>query len=206
MAFRLYLVPVVGSGVTIQDARRPKYFHLPGGIIAPGQSWSAMDYGVEPWMIVGADLSGGDHALVVANADAFTVPATLDATLTAGQVTGVQTVFEAANIPTGWVTTALTWREVVRTVLGMFAFFQRLGSVYAAGTGQPLPPVFGRGVSLATTFSALPLALRTAMLSTATDLGVSSAGLTAGSSLRAMLKHLADQLQSRPYRFFGQDM
>jgi hypothetical protein len=70
MSFRLYIVPVIGSG-TKSDPRRPKYF-ADGTLVNP--TWSAMDYGFEPWMVVGADLSTSDDNLVVGQPDGFALP------------------------------------------------------------------------------------------------------------------------------------
>ena len=58
-------------------------------------------------------------------------------------------------------------------------------------------------MTLATTFSSLPLSVRTALLSTADSLGLSTAGLTAGTTLRVLLKTLADAFGAQPYNFNG---
>ena len=53
MAARLYLVPVIGTGVG-KDARRAKYFT--DGTVAIVSDLTMMDHGFEPWMVVTADL------------------------------------------------------------------------------------------------------------------------------------------------------
>jgi len=196
MAFRLYIVPVLGAGTSRADARRPKYFE----ILA---NWSAADYGFEPWMIVGADLSVADNAAMVAHADVMALPFDLTAFLTSGQVTAVQNTLEAIHVPALWVTTSMTWLTVVRTVLGVFHFFQRFGGIYAEQTGAVPPSIFTSGVTLTTTFGALPLAVQTAMLSAAVSLNISTAGLTANTTLRVILKSLADTFSAQQYDFNG---
>src|SRR3954463_9547709 len=109
MSFRLYIVPVIGTGAKT-DPRRPKYFG--DGTITAGQSWGSIDYGFEPWMVVGADLSTSDDNLVVGKPDAFALPFDLAPNLTAQQVTNVQAKLEAINVPAGWVTTSLSWITV----------------------------------------------------------------------------------------------
>src|SRR5262245_36149399 len=121
MAFRLYIVPVIGAGVK-GDPRRPKYF------ADLDVNWSAMDFGFEPVMFVGADLSPSNDNFIVGQSDATALPFDLAPTLTGGQVNQTQNKLEALNIPAGWVNTSLTWLEVVRTVLGMFTFLQRFGA------------------------------------------------------------------------------
>jgi len=197
MANRLYVVPVVGAG-TDADRRRPKYFR---DVIAG--AYGAMDYGVEPWMVVGADLSASDHALLASQVDVQALPLDLTATLTGGQVTATKAFLEAANLPAGWVTTALTWAAVVRTVLGVFSFVQRFGAIYAAATGSPPPSLFSGGVTLDSTFGSLPLAVRTALADTADDQGISTAGITGGTTVRVLLKTMADAYEDRPLSING---
>lgn len=204
MAFRLYLVPVVGDG-TRPAPRRPKYFAsdatgagLAGMVRA---AWSGVDYGQQPWMIVGADLSSSDDTALVAEPDALGLPFDLTPTLTAPQVTNVSTVLENAKIPAGWVTTSLTWLTVVRTVLGMCAFLQRYNVIYTQQNAVTAPSLFAGGATLSTTFGSLPLAVRTALSATATDLGLSTAGVTGSTTVRALLKGLADQVSQARYQF-----
>lgn len=194
MAFRLYIVPVIGTG-TRTDPRRPKYFD--------GLIWSGMDYGFEPWFVVGADLSPADDLTIGAQPDAFTLPFDLSPVLTALQVTNVQNKLEAINVPAGWVNTSLTWLQVVRTVLGMFSFIQRYGAVYADANGTAAPSIFTGGVSLSTTFGSLPLAVRNALTTTAQSFNISTAGLTASTTLRTILKAMADNFQGQAYNFNG---
>ena len=198
MAFRLYLVPIVGTG-TKDDPRRPKYF---AGAPVVGD-WSGMDYGFEPVMVVGADLSPSEDNYVVGQGDVTALPFDLAPTLTSGQVTAVHNVLETLNLPAGWVTTSLSWLAIVRTVLGMFSFLQRFGQLYAAQNGVPPPSIFAGGVTLNTTFGSLPLAVRTALLATADSFGIPTTGLTGSTTIRVILKNMADMFQNQQYNFNG---
>jgi hypothetical protein len=199
MAFRLYVVPIVGTGAH-GDARRPKYFT--DGTIAMA-TWSAVGYGLEPWTIVGADLPAGDDAIIAGKPDVQALPFDLSPLLTTGQVSSVKTFLENANIPAGWVDTTDTWAVVVRGVLGMFSFLERYSGIYAEQNGTAAPSIFLGGVTLATTFGSLPQAVQTAMLATATDQGISTAGLAAGTTLRVILRFVADTYSARVYDFNG---
>lgn len=190
MATRLYLVPVIGTG-TAKDARRPKYV-ADGTVTAIGDV-NCLDYGFEPWMVVSADLSPSDHTLLVGQVDAFGLPADLSALLTAANVTAVQTRLEAMNIPAGWVTTSLTWQQVVRLVLWMMAFWQRFTAIHGG-------PVFLGGVNLDTTIGQLSVTVRNELTDAATSLGLSTTGIVLATTLRAALKILGDQLKPRPIR------
>jgi hypothetical protein len=187
MAARIYLVPVVGTGVG-KDARRPKYFG--DGTVTAGDL-SMMDYGSEPWMAVTADLSPADHTLVVGQADAFAVPVDVSARLTVGQVNNVQSRLEAMNTPAGWVTTALTWAEVVRLVLWMWVFWQRFTAIHRGR-------VLLGGVTLDTTVGQLPVAVRNELTQAAASLSLSTSGIVLATTIRAALKVLGDQLKTRP--------
>ena len=193
MAFRLYIVPIIGIGTEF-DPRRPKYFE--NAEIVGTQSWTCMDYGPEPWMVVGANLDTATDNLIVGEDDCFALPFDLAGFLSPAQVTAVQTKLEAANIPANWVTTAQRWIEVVRTVLGMFSFMQRL-AVYYGG------PVFVGSVRLSRTFGTLPAALQAALVQTAESFGIPTTGLTASTTLRAILRAMADYFSQQRYSFNG---
>lgn len=196
MPFRLYVVPTTTNA---KGSIVPKYFG--DGTISA--TWSANGYGDEPWTVVGADLSNADDATLVAAADVKTLPFDLSPQLTAPQVSNIQTFLENANIPAGWVSTADSWAAVVRGVLGMFAFLQRYAAVYASANGTAAPSIFLGGVTLNTTFGSLPVAVRNAMTATATDQGISTSGLAAGTTLRVILRFVADNYSARPYDFNG---
>lgn len=194
MAFRLYIVPVVGVG-SRSDPRRAKYFD--DGTFSPPVDSAAMDYGFEPWMVVGANLSTTNDAIVVSKPDAFALPFDLTTNLTAGQVTSVQTKLESINVPAGWVSTSLTWVQVVRIVLGMFAFLARYAELHG------VTRVFGGSVTLDTTIGSLSVGVRTDLTNAALSLGLSTVGITGTTTLRSALLLLGQQLSGRPFNFNG---
>lgn len=184
MAFRLYIVPVVGTG-TPADPRRPKYF-ADGSI--SGFGWSAMDYGYEPWMVVGAALSATDEAFILAQPDGMALPVNLDVTLTAGNVATVQTKLEAINIPADWVTTAMTWRQVVRIVLGMMMVMQRYAGIHG------VVRIFLGGITLESTMADLPVGARTDLSAAATSMGLSIGNISGSTTIRQTLQLLSGQM------------
>lgn len=190
---RIYIVPVIGTGTHI-DPRRPKYF---GDGTVPEQ-YSAMDYGMEPWMVVAADLSPADDAIVIGEPDAFGLPFDLTANLTGGQVTAVKNFLESINLPAGWVNTSFTWTGVLRIVLGIFSYFQRFTFIYAEANNGVVPgTIFNGGISLNSTFGSLPAAVRSAMIATAQDQNISTAGMTGSTTIRVILKVLGDAYSTR---------
>jgi hypothetical protein len=195
VAFRIYVVPVVTTG----NRREPKYLAETDPVRAGW--WSGKDYGMEPWMLIGADFSAIDDAALTANADVFALPFDLRPVLTAAQVTNVQTKLEAANIPAGWVNTSLTWIHVVRTVDHIFRFLQRFLFIRAQQIGRFPDRLFLGGVTLDTTFAALPADVQAAIVDTADSLDLDRTGMTGAITIRAILKSVADQMGTVPVRF-----
>lgn len=194
MALRLYIVPIVGAGVK-GDPRRPKYFA--DGSIADAPSWSGMDYGIEKWMVVSADLSSADDLFVTGQPDAFAMPFDLSQPLTSQQVTNVQNKLETINLPAGWVDTTFTWQTMLRIVFGILSFMQR----FSALNGNV--SLFTGGVTLATKINQLPSSVIANLRQAASDLGLSTANDTGTTTIRAALKDLGTQLQGQPYNLNG---
>lgn len=185
--FRVYLVPVVTDG---NGSRAPKYFS--DGAIVP-RGWSGVYYGIENWALVGANLSAADDAVVVGAADGFGLPYDLTQTLTAGQVAAVSTRLEAAKIPAQWVTTSLTWRQVLRTTIGMSMILQRLSGVNATN--------FFGVTTLDGTISALPAGVRTDLLAVADAFGLDRSGITGTTTIRQALMITGEQLRNGSRQF-----
>jgi hypothetical protein len=125
------------------------------------------------------------------------LPADLDALLTVGQVAAVQTALEAIPLPAEWVTTAFTWRGLLRIVLGICRFMARYTVVFAEAT-QLTTRVFTGGVDLTRTIGSLPLAVRTALTATATSLGLDTTGVTGATTLRGLLRTVGLQGAATP--------
>ena len=192
---RFYVVPVVGTGADHTDGRRPKYFEV---LSAP---WSAMDYGAEPVMLVRAEVTSALDAILTANADVFALPVNLDVNLTNAEVATVRAVLETANIPvSNWVTTSVTWRQLLRTVAQMMQFLQRLSAV------QGSTRLFGSTVLLSTRWNQLNAAQQSALIQAASSMGFSIAAFTGSSNFRTMLKAMADQWGNRPVVIGGSQL
>lgn len=192
MAYRLYLVPIIGAGVK-GDPRRPKYF-ADGTITA---NWAGMDYGIEAWMLVVADLSTQDDLTVTGKPDAFAMPFDLSQPLTAQQVTNVQNKLEAINLPAGWIDTTYTWQQVVRIVCGILSFMQRFSALNSNVS------LFSGGVTLSTRMNQLPAGIVTLLQQAATDLQLSTTNIVNNTTIRAALKDFGTQLKDRPYNLNG---
>lgn len=123
--------------------------HFGGRAVAPdpelvGVQWSMMDYGMINVGMIVADVSNTQVTYLQGLADVIMVPANIDTTLGAGQLTATRNALESKNIPADWVNTGDTYRSIIREIMGYFQFMQR----YTATTF--FNPI-ANGVSLDTT-------------------------------------------------------
>lgn len=181
MTIRYYVLPIQQIG----NARGPKYFKWrdnPTGIVCP---WSMKDYGSINQAVVCADIAAQDHTSLAANADVLSVPVNIDQTLNTNAVTAAVTFLEAYNIPAGWVTTGLTYRTVLRTVTAFFLFMQRVTVIL--GRAIELPPNW-----LNLQEQNIPADIRNALAQTASEFEFDYSAVTGTTTMRQILKHMAD--------------
>lgn len=187
MAWLLYIDPIETNGTT----RSAKYLKSRSGTGTIEAAYSLMPFGNEPWGLLAADLTSQQDTDLMANADVSSIPLTFDSNLTAGQVTAVVNKLETINVPAGWVNTGITWRQLLRTVMGLFQFSQRFAGI----TGKE---IFQAGVNLSLQFNQLSAANRQALIDTANTFGYDTSSLSGTSTLRQILKTMADQWGSKP--------
>ena len=188
----LYLMPITGAGTRV-DARTAKY----NSTLAPF-GWTMLDYGHEPVALVYSPTDAATDATLTAFADVVRIPDNLDALLTVGQVTAVQNWLEARNLPALWLDTTFTIRAALRIILGAFQFMQRFTGIHG-GTR-----IFGGAVTLSSTFASLPAGARQDLLDTANSFGYDTSSLSGASTLRQILKVMADQWGNQPIVVGGQ--
>lgn len=169
MAF--VIVPLIGTGLGT-DSLRPKY------VSALPVSWSMVDH--EDTCIVWLDATPAQLATIGANSDAWVVPP-LDNLV---DETAVETVLETNGIAAQWVMPGMTYRQVLRIVVGMSQLLQR-----AAGLG---PKVQVRG-TLNLTLGSLPANRRQALANASDSLGLDRSAVTMSTTVRAALRTLGRQ-------------
>lgn len=186
MAFAL--VPKIGDGLTPQTAFRPKYTD-PGDLGAGNDlvGYVAMDYGLEAAVLIRVVLSGAQRTALAAKADALVVPANMDALVSAGALTQIQTLLEAVNLPAQWVTTSITYRQVLKGFRRVITFMQRWRGMFAVR-------VFGGGITLDSTLNDLTATQRQRLADVSDSFNLDRSAVVNTMTLRAVLKLLADQL------------
>ncbi len=182
MAVRFYLVPKI-FGTEPMRSYRPAYI---SGFI---QVWDAMTMGKEDVYLVGADVTPAEHTTISGNADVIAIPLNLDATLNAGAVTAAQNWMEARSLPSEWITTSHTSRDVLRVIGKICTLMQRFN-------GRQRRKFFESGVTLDSQLSDLTQAQRNALLDAATSLGLDTSGATGSTTIRQALRNLCQQLPS----------
>lgn len=191
MATRFYLVPKVGTGQTIEDVYRPKYVRNGLGQNVMSGANEVMDYGLEPVYLVAADVTPAEHTALVANSDVTAFPANLDASVGANLAT-VTGKLDAFGVPSEWVTTATMYRQLLRLITRLIQLAQRFHFV----ANQRLLP---SGITLDSTVGSLSAQQRAKLAETIASFPNGTAGaITAGMTLRAALRTLADQIQFTP--------
>jgi len=170
-----FVVPIEGAG-THDDPRRPKY------IPALGVQWSMCD--LDEAAIVWANTTPAQDTAVDANADATLIPALQ----TSVNVAQTSSALEALNIPSQWITSAMTYRTVLRVVVGIAQFIQR-----TEGLGQKLT-LAGR---LDLTMAQIPVAIRDALIEAADSMNVDRSAILGTTTVREALRNLGEQFARR---------
>jgi|ERR1043166_6561682 hypothetical protein len=194
MPLRYYTVPKIGDGITTPF--RPKYTDV--GALGAGWnvgSWSGMDYGLEGVYLLALNLVAADHTTLAAQADVLAVPTPITDLITAGAATIIKTKLEAVNIPADWVTTALTYQQMLARVLRIVLILQRFHTLFGK--------LFQGGATLDTTIGALPVNARTALNNAAQQLGADTSSVTGATPIRTALVIVADQLVPSGLSFAG---
>lgn len=160
----LFVVPVVQSGRFFT----PKYIH---GVL-PSYTVANFPHGT---FLVSAEATQQQQDDISAHADAIVIPPLDDGVALNATVN----TLESLDVPAQWVTADMTYRTVVRTVFGAMEFLGRVSAI--AATQIPLAGHLGD------TFASLPLAVRNAMTQAASELGLSTSGVTGSTTVRQIL-------------------
>ncbi len=191
MAISFYIMPSVGAG-TRQDPRRGKYWDLLQTHIATS-STAEMDLGLQNTFLVAVDsVNASDDTTIKADSTVIAVP-TLTNTIGAGALATVKSSLESLLLPSDWVTAGMTYATVLKFVAIFCQFLQRYNGL--GGTTQ----IFGGGVTLDSTFGSLPAAVQTRLQQTAASFGFNTAGVTGATTMRALMKGMADQWNTPLY-------
>lgn len=187
-----FLVPKVGNGAGIQTRYCPKYLCTEGvadTIISCRSDfeWNSMDLGLEPYFFVVAELAQIQRDSLAERVDVVAFPANIDVTIENLEV--VKQRLEMRYLPSNWVGSSATYRQLIRYLCAITAFHQRFNSLHGA--------VFKSGIDLSTQFNQLPQRARDKIQQTADELQFDRSGLTGSSTLREILRTVGQQWINR---------
>lgn len=195
MTVRVYLMPVVvGQYARFAQFRLPKYLATADAI--ERRNCTMLRYGQEDVCLFILDATDDQHTAIFANADVRAFPADLDTAITNGARTQIVNALEALNVPAHWVANGQTFRVVLRRLAGIFDLFCNL-------EGRALRFLQS---SLDSQISTLPAGVRNGMQEAAATLGLSTAGITGATTLRAALAAIGAQFDARPVKACGTDL
>jgi hypothetical protein len=161
----------------------PKYFG-PGG-----PSFSATDFGGNPIMLVGVDVSDADHAILAAQPDVLAWPA-LDARMNQTQFDRFTTWCENNGIPSDKFSINMDSVQILKTMIKLWQFHQRLNGLGISSMGANQSRLIG----------SLPQGTRQIIQDAITSFGWDPQYLRDSYSLRDVAKQVADFFD-RPIRF-----
>ncbi len=183
---RYYVVPKVGTGA-FNDPFRPKYTNPNelgvGWNVGPFQS---MPYGLENVFLLSVNLDATQHSTLAAQTDVLSVPNPISNTVSALARSTVKTKLEAGNIPADWVTTAMSYQQVLSRVIRLVLFMQRFSNIFGL--------VFDAGATLDTRINQLTVNARQALNQAAQSMGADTSSIQGTTLIRAALVIVADQL------------
>jgi hypothetical protein len=177
---RIYIMPLADLGPVF--GRGPKYWQT----YFPSLQWAMIDYGPEQVAVVRIpNVDTPTHQALALLSDVISPPEDLGQQIGA-QLTQVKNALEAFNIPADWVQASHTYAQGLRLIACMFCFAQKMVALGATR-------VFPSGVTLATRFNQLTTAQKNFLLNTAIVLNFNTSILTGNSTMRQILKAMADQ-------------
>jgi len=191
MPVNLFLLPMSGAG-TRADPLRGKYSADPQVTRRSNIRYSKLDDAI---VLIQAPQSYLDFVAAQSDATLLATEANIDSQLTAGQAAAAKTIFEGAFIPGEFINAGDTRREVIRGVVGMFLFSQRMEGIFGEGWKARAQAA---GVTLNSTWQDFPQVLKDALITVRDDWGWTNAdlGVANTSTAREILKAISDQFEA----------
>lgn len=181
-----YIVPKIGSGASVTDPHRPKYFSQIDAATWPtmaGVLFSGMPYGLEPVYLVGANVTAPQATFLAGQGDVYAVPSLNSQVGGNPTLNQIRTRLEGLGIPGSWVASTTTNRQLLGRLGRVMQIAQRLH-------GRHNKRVLD-GVSLDSNLTQTSL---TELSNVGQSLGLDVSGLSTAITVRAAILLLADQV------------
>ena len=187
MTIRFYVLPIMRVG----NSRGPKYLKWRDNATGINCRWNMIDYGLLDQAIVAADVTSAQHTTLAAKSDVLAIPTNINTKLTATAVTTAETYLEGIGMPAQWVSTSYTYRQVLRIVGGCFLYMQRVTAILER-------PITLTGGVLNMQMQNIAADIRAALQQAADEQGFDYSGVTATTSVRQVLRAMAEAWGSKP--------
>ena len=204
MARELFLVPMVDSlsWTGAPGHKRAKYTD-DAAVVSQGTiRYSRTSNGI---VMIQASQAYLNNVAAQPDATSLATASNIDNVLTANQANAAKVIFEDTFIPGQFINAGDTRREVIRGVVGMFLFSQRMEGRFGEGWVERAK---NRGVTLNTVWSDFPAALKDEFRDIRDDHGWTNAqlGVTASSTMRVILRSVSDRFEQTPIIFAGYEV
>lgn len=195
-SFRLYLVPRDPAPVPPSDlpvADIPQYqaqFNQPNHYADLCSTPCEMvDYWPEPgtvYFLVRATTTALQHTSLTAQPDVLALPANLNSNPSAAQVNNIQTILANRGVPSTWINTGLTYRQIARRLEAIFQFARKYRGLAQAST-------LLNGRTLSATIGSLPAGVRSDLQSASDHFGWDRSGITTSTTIEQAITNLSSQ-------------
>ncbi len=195
-----FIVPMVGTG-TREDAFRGKYGKSPE-VVSRGTIRFARQDALAVVMFE-APQAYLDSVSVKPDALRISTEAALDQPLTVGQANSIVARLEANDVPAQWINPGDTGRELIRGIVGMFLFSQRL----EGREGQGLTARANEhGVGLDTEWQDLPPSLQAELQGARDSFGLRGSFGVQGVAFRDLLRAAGNEFTGKPIFIGGTEV
>jgi hypothetical protein len=184
---RIYLVPLTGTGLTRQDAKKPKYFSDLASDNPAIQGAQILWYGLLLVALFDCpNMDQATHDAITANADVVAFPQNLNAQVGANLAV-VQASLDQFSIPSGSVTATTTYLDIINALIKLFNFANQFHYWF----GQKIMRyLWDSDVKL----NQLPGDLLSDIQLAADNRGIDTAGITAAMTIKQAIAILSQRL------------
>jgi hypothetical protein len=194
MSHELFMVPMQGVGTEL-DPYMSKYADDPAVEAHGTIRYSRQDHAI---CMIRAPQVYLDFVAAQVDVTRLATAGNIDQVLTVAQANAAKTVFEDAFVPGQFINAGDTRREVLRGVIGMFLFSQRMEGRFGVGWKAKAQ---AQGITLDSTWQQFPQALKNEFIDVRDTFGWTTAtlGVSNASTLREILVVVSQQFEQTPF-------
>lgn len=207
MPIRFYLIPAALDLIPRDDGTLRLTKHPTYDATFAGRDFYAVDYGREGFFLVAADVTPAIHTTLNGFADVIVFPLDITQQIGAAAFATIDAKADARNIPLAGITATSTYRQLLRRIFLLCQCAQNIeGRRFDRLANPGKQQLFTGGITLASTWADLTSEDQDALRDAFRRFTYDESGLSATTTLRAILKAYADQWRGTPITIFGMDL